>query len=166
MKPAEMKAIYEEACRTAVNRPVPDPVQAKAWLETLGFFDVKDVRGGLALWWGSTAVDDRGEPRSKWLPAPGELKPLCDQARRGIAAKVTGPQVLVMWHCPDCGYTKSAYVSPGEVTKRRCESAYKKREDVTGAHDRSLPQAGQVCGALMHSEVFEVETEKPEMVNR
>jgi hypothetical protein len=166
MKPRDMQEIYEEACRTASNRPVPEPAQLVAWRQVLGFFDAKDVRAALALWWGSTATDDRGEPRSKWLPSPGELKPLCDQARRGIAARVAGPQVLVMWHCPDCGYTKSAYLSPGAVTKRRCDSAYKKTAEVTGARDRSLPQAGQICAAYMNSQVFEVETEKSEMARR
>jgi len=140
MKPAEMKVIYEEACRTAVNRPVPDPIQAKAWLETLGFFDVKDVRGGLALWWASTSCDERGEIRSKWLPAPAELKPLCEQARRGTQAKRAQGERLVLWQCPDCKARLSGFPVIGASLERRCEKRVNGR-----ATENGFP----ICGALM-----------------
>jgi len=155
VKPTEMKQIYEEACRTAVNRPVPDPAQAKAWLETLGFFDAKDVRGGLSLWWASTACDERGEVRSKWLPAPAELKPLCEQARRGIQAKKAQGERLVLWQCPSCNARLSGFPVQGASLERRCQKR---------VNGRPTQDGFPICGALMNVIVDEANEGTSEMV--
>jgi hypothetical protein len=79
-KPSEMETIYDEACRAASNRPVPEPAQLKIWRQVMGGFDPGDLRGGLAIWWRT----------EQYLPMPAQLKPLAEQARRARIAKNTG----------------------------------------------------------------------------
>lgn len=132
MKPSEMKTIYEEACRTAVNRPIPDAAQAKMWLEILGVFDAADVRGGLVLWWRSRECNEQGELKSKWLPAPAELEPLCERARRAKASDLRGSEEFSAWRCSECGTGITSF-QPG-FSPRECRGRF-----------GSGPDCGKAC---------------------
>ena len=144
MKPREMQQFYEEACRTASNRPIPDPAQAKVWQQVLGAFDVADLRGGLELWWASTDRTHDGELKSKWLPAPAELKLLCEQTRRSRAAKAAKGERLVRWECVDCKTTTCAFLMNDSNLDRRCKAPYRM---VDGK--RKTLSSSQICGAQM-----------------
>lgn len=135
MKPREMQDIYEDACRTAVNRPVPEPAQLKIWSEILGAFDAVDVRGGLVLWWRSNECNELGDLKSKWLPAPSELKPLCDQARRTKASELAGPEELSAWQCSECDWRVTSF-KPG-FSPRECKGYF-----------HSGPDKGKACTSI------------------
>lgn len=57
---------------------------------------------------------------------------------------------LVHWFCPDCAYSMTGFIAPGDSLTRRCQSFYKRIGQRT-VKDACLP-SGQICGALMHSE--------------
>jgi hypothetical protein len=139
MTKKEMSEIYEHACRSASNRPVPDPAQLAVWMHVLGFFDAADVRGALARWWASTATDERGEVLSKWLPAPAELKPLAMNARQARAARTSARIELVVWRCLDCGRARCGFIPPQDQMPRRCH-AFPQRANF---------RRGEICGSAM-----------------
>ena len=103
MKPTESKRLYERACR--VRRVTPCEEEGAAWHRTLHQFDAKDVETALDDWWASTAVDGYGELRSKWPPAPAELKILTAvvKAKRDAARRI--PQDLLRFGCSVCAHT-------------------------------------------------------------
>ena len=109
-KPWEMETIYDEACRAASNRPVPEQAQLKIWRQVMCGFDPADLRGGLASWWRT----------EQYLPMPAQLKPLAEQARRARIAKNTGPKDEVRWQCPDCGVTMTWFIDPADNRTRIC----------------------------------------------
>ena len=124
-KPSEMETIYDEACRAASNRPVPEPAQLKIWRQVMGGFEPGDLRGGLAIWWRT----------EQYLPMPAQLKPLAEQARRARIAKNTGPKDEVRWQCPDCGVTITGFIDPADNRTRICRAP---------GRDRGT------CGAVMN----------------
>lgn len=97
MKPADTKRLYESACKT--RRVTPQEDEARAWHKNLLSFEVRDVQAALDAWWASTARDEKGELRSRWLPAPAELKEFTERAVRRLAVDAAEPQDMVMWEC-------------------------------------------------------------------
>jgi hypothetical protein len=134
MKPSEMKVIYQEACRAASTRPVPDDAQEKIWRQTMGGFDAADIRGGLEIWWQT----------EKYLPMPAELKPLAERARLSRIAKKSGLRDEVRWRCPDCGVTMTGFIDPADDRPRICRGTARNgpQHDAAG---NSIP-----CGAVMN----------------
>ncbi len=133
MKPSEMKTIYQESCRTAANRPVPDEAQEKIWRQIMIGFDPADLRGGLAIWWQT----------EKYLPMPAELKPLAERARRERMAKAQEKQDLVGWTCPECGIHASGFISPTDHEPRVCRGVAKGSPQLD-EWGRPIP-----CGAIL-----------------
>jgi hypothetical protein len=129
-----METIYDEACRAASNRPVPEQAQLKIWRQVMCGFDPADLRGGLAIWWRT----------EQYLPMPAQLKPLAEQARRARIAKNTGPKDEVLWQCPDCGVTMTGFIDPADDRPRICRGTARNgpQHDAAG---NSIP-----CGAVMN----------------
>lgn len=78
---------------------------------------------------------------------------------RNNRSEIEKNRQLVVWDCPDCGYTMSAFLLPADVSKRRCPSHYRKLSQITKPSERSLP-SGQICGGLMNSRVLEPEEKR------
>jgi hypothetical protein len=118
MTPKETEEIYKNACRS--KRVVPQIEEGRMWHKALSMCDVRDVRSALDAWWASTEKNDRGELKSKWLPAPGELKPLIDEAARRRMNAAAQPTELVRWQCPDCHVTMSGLIATNDYRTRTC----------------------------------------------
>ena len=132
MKPDETKAIYEKACRT--RRFPYQQDESEAWHKSLRGFEARDVQAALDEWWASAAVDDKGEPRSKWLPTTGELRQITERIQSKRIAKKAEKKLVVDCDCPSCGVWWSAAVSVGEIKKFFCRAP------------KPGPQ-GTICGA-------------------
>jgi hypothetical protein len=86
MKPAETKALYEKACRSRRMEPVQE--EAQEWHKQLRGYEARDVQYGIDTWFASTDTDERGQPKSRFLPVPAELKKLAEVALRRHAAVI------------------------------------------------------------------------------
>jgi hypothetical protein len=111
MKPREVEDIYEDACRSAANRPVPDPSQAAAWKRELIAFDAADLRDGLVTWWRS----------NKWVPLASELRPLAEQARRSRNSRTVGRTTYARWQCSEHrSVIVGHFIEPNDYQVRCC----------------------------------------------
>lgn len=111
MKPSETRKIYETQCRA--RRITPQQDEFEMWHKHLKEFDARDIEAAVDAWNSSTATDNAGELRAKWLPKPAELAPLVraviDRRRRERET----PKDFVVWGCPKpggCGFTCSGFV--------------------------------------------------------
>ncbi|HZP06180.1 MAG TPA: hypothetical protein VFB43_14860 [Terracidiphilus sp.] len=97
MTPDETNRLYRGACQSKGR--VPNQEQGRSWHRTLRSFDTRDVEAALDAWNASTERDSKGDLKSKWLPAPGELKPLvlAAQSKRESAARE--PEDLLCLSC-------------------------------------------------------------------
>ena len=104
----------------------------------LKFFEVRDVRAALDRWWASTDRDDRGELRSRFLPAPGDLIPLIQAESRKHFASLDQALELVRRICPDCGSATLGFCRPGDDNERICFGI-----------PRRVHETGEICGATL-----------------
>lgn len=120
MKPAETKRVYERACRT--RRMAPQEEEGHAWHRNLRAFELRDVEAAMDAWWASTATDGYGELRSKWLPAPAELKALVAVVEKVRKAKASSPTDYLRWECLKCQRICGGFHPRGDPTptNRRC----------------------------------------------
>lgn len=130
MKPRELQEIYEDACRTASNRPAPEPAQLVVWKQMFGMLDAKDLRGGLALWWRTNV----------FVPMPAELKPFVEQARRAQAAQ-NREEEYSEWECSNC-LTRYSSFRKGFTPSRSCQG-------VIGYG----PDMGKTCGSITYRQI-------------
>lgn len=128
MKPAETKAIYEAASR-AKRLPVVQE-ESEDWHKHLRAFEAADVRAGLDLWNASTERDSKGELKSKWLPAPAELKVLAERAQRARLVKESTPKVYARWECPSCRFISAAFVPENDTRGSRCRKCGKPMNEI------------------------------------
>ena len=151
MRPSEIEAIYNDACRIASNRPVPEAAQLKIWRQIMGGFDAEDLRGGLGIWWLT----------EKFLPMPAELKPLAERARRERTARSEIRRGLVMWKCRVCAWTMSGHLTLEDRALRFCRSSWGPLLPVDAPRingmrpERKQLGQGVMCGAqldILHDE--------------
>ena len=128
MKPSETEAIYKSAI--AAKRIAFQREEAQMWHKALSGYEAQDVRAALDAWWASTATDSKGELKSKWLPAPGELKPLVERVQGKRKVDAMEPKQLVAWRCPDCKSTRCAYISVEDHRPRRCSTCGASMDEV------------------------------------
>jgi len=120
MKPKETEEIYASACKA--KRLVPQQDEGRMWHKTLSAFEAQDVKAALDAWWSSTETDSKGELKSKWLPAPGELIPLVERAQRKRIHELTTPKIYAAWFCTPCSLRFGGFIEPDDVKPRKCPS--------------------------------------------
>jgi hypothetical protein len=128
MMTKELEGIYRVACQAKGYEG--NDGQFKIWKQTLGWCERPDLEKALEVWFSSSTA----------FPMPADLKPLSEQARRARAARLAQKEMLVMWHCLDCGVGLSGYLAEGESTEgRRCKGIPRRKEYERGEH----------CGGIM-----------------
>lgn len=118
MTPAETKRLYERECRA--RRVTPQQDEFNLWHKNLRKFEVRDVDAALDSWNASTATDDKGESRSKWLPKPGELIPFVLAAINQRERAAAAPKDIVGWHCAACNYRSAGVIDRTDSRPRSC----------------------------------------------
>jgi len=118
MKPSETEALYTAACKA--KRLVPQKEEGRMWHKALSLYEARDVQAALDKWWASTETNVHGELKSKWLPAPGELKPLVEEVARKRLRAASVPKQCVHWKCPRCGVRMSGCVPETDLRGRKC----------------------------------------------
>ena len=116
MKPTETKAIYEAACRSKRMETKQD--EADLWRRVLGGFEARDVRDAVDAWFSDSTpvtIGNSSRPRGAFMPAPAELKPLIDKARRDREARAREPQDYICWQCTN-GHRVSGFIARSKPT--------------------------------------------------
>jgi hypothetical protein len=130
MKPAEMKEIYQEACR--MKRVTPSPDENRMWDKVLGHYEARDVKKALEMWWADTALGKDGRPKGSWMPAPAELRPVVDTAFNRRMRAASEQKDMVRWKCPDCGRFACGFVSHGFDGPPQICSGFGRETDLCG----------------------------------
>jgi hypothetical protein len=153
MKTAETKKIYEKAC--AAKRLKFQQEEYELWHRSLKDLDLRDVETALDAWWISPATDSNGDLKSRWLPAPAELRGMALEVSRRRAAQASITTFMVCWRCPTCRATQTGFLSPEDRGLRFCRSPWgpsltqdAPRVNGERAARMALP-AGQHCDAEM-----------------
>ena len=111
MTPKETEAIYTEACRA--KRIAPQAEEGRMWHKALKDYEARDVRTALDAWWASTDRDSKGDLKSQWMPAPGELIAFVERAKHKREAAAAIPRFLTCWECPPCRYRCTGFYPKG-----------------------------------------------------
>lgn len=118
MTPTETKAIYEAACKCKRMAPVQE--EGAMWHKSLREYEARDVRAALDTWWSSTDRDSKGDLKSAWPPAPGELRPIVERVRHQRQVSAAIPRDLLCFECQGCRYRCTSFPPIGTTPTVKC----------------------------------------------
>lgn len=118
MTPAETKQLYESACKTKRMTSVQE--EGAMWHKAFKGYEVADVRAALDAWWASTDRDSKGDLKSQWMPAPGELIAFVERAKQKRETSAAIPRDLVCFECQSCRYRCTSFPPRGTTPAINC----------------------------------------------
>ena len=132
-------AIYRQAAH--------DSAAIELYAQRLIHFELEDVLNALKT------IEDL--PRDEGKTAFPEIGIVLDTVRAQVQRRLTRAELsknkaLVIWKCPDCRSSISAFLARGEHDERRCGGNLKPmmKRNTKDAFGHGLEQ-GQICGARM-----------------
>jgi hypothetical protein len=119
VKTTETRKVYEKSCAT--KRLKFQQEEFEVWHRSLKDLELRDVEATLDAWWISPAVDSNGDLKSRWLPAPAELRMMALEISHKRVAQAKVKTFLVGWKCPACAHTVMTFLPAGDSAIRACK---------------------------------------------